>query len=200
MSQTSSIQLNRESTTAIYNKRAKAGYVERKHIGDPIKLIVKGNGTLMDVTTKAGEPVASRAGSGDTVLQKVIYNVEAISGIAMENPRNKQFFLDGIKAEEAGDFKAAHENYNKFLNAVQMSFNVLLPAKHEFHDEEVVAAVIDLVTTDKGELLTLKNVRPIEIKTVGRSAKVDLLSMFTAKTVTDDEAAALFADANKAKA
>src|SRR5688572_7875221 len=94
--------------------------------GKKILFTIQGNGTKLDVTNKAGDYVASAA-DPDLVLQKRIFNVKANSALAMGLKINRDLLIAGVAAERDGDMEAAHEHFSNYLNAVQISFNILLP-------------------------------------------------------------------------
>lgn len=130
---------------------------------------VQGNGNVIDVKDRKGELVMSTIpGSESIVLQKKIFNVRANSQLAMSNPRNVEYLRNGLKAEKAngkvagtiggveGEY-SAHEYFNAYLNAVQMSFGILLPnAKSDkLADGVRIAATIETITTELGSVMTL---------------------------------------------
>jgi hypothetical protein len=141
------------SVKAIMSKRT---IVTNEHVGHKVKITVQGDGNVIDVKDKAGELVMSAVEEG-TVLQKKIFNCRAASALAMRNPRNIEFLKAGLAAEKAGDAEGAHENFNKYLNATQISFGVLLPSNtaEKIGNGQEIAAVVERVDTENGSLLTL---------------------------------------------
>jgi hypothetical protein len=124
--------------------------------GKRVKLFVQGNGNVIDVKDSKGEFVPSAA-DPNVVLQKKIFNFRANSGVAMANERNRQMLKDAIAAEKAGDADKAHELFNSYLNAVQLSAGILLPSAvaEKLSSGVEIAATITKVTTEKGSLLTI---------------------------------------------
>ena len=119
---------------------------------------IQGDGNVIDVKDKDGELVTSTIpGYEGTVLQKKIFNLQANSAIAMANPRTRQFIIDGLKAEKAGDSAKADELFNSYLNGAQMSFGVLLPSAvvDQLKKGVEIAARVVTVTTENGSLLTI---------------------------------------------
>jgi len=124
--------------------------------GKKILFTIQGNGTQLDVQDKEGNYVSSAA-DPEVILQKKIFNVRANSVLAMGLKINRDLLAAGVAAEKAGDLETAHENFSKYLNAVQISFNILLPNKLEpkLSDGVEISARVQKITTDNGSLLTL---------------------------------------------
>lgn len=144
--------LTKESVSNILNKRKP---VTVQHVGQTVTFRVEGAGTIVDVKNAAGEIVLSK--TTGMPLQKKIFNCKANSRVAMDNARTRQMFVDGVKAEMAGDVQAADEFYTAFLNSCQLSFNMLLPnAKaSKLADGVEITAAVEQITTENGSLLTL---------------------------------------------
>lgn len=145
--------MTKQSVIAIMSKRI---LIPATAEGKRVKMVVQGNGNIIDVKTKEGEFVESVVEPG-TTLQKKIFNARANSQLAMSNPRNQQLLKDALKAEAAGDAEKAHDLYSQYLNAVQFSFGVLLPnSKADLLADGVeIAGQIQKVTTENGSLLTI---------------------------------------------
>lgn len=127
-------------------------------VGKRVKFLVQGKGNTVDVKNKEGELVSSTIpGYEGTVLQKKIFNLRANSAVAMSNTRNRQYLIDGLKAEKAGDAEKAHELFNEYLNSTQMSFGILLPSNiaDKLSAGVEIAATVTEVTTENGSLLTI---------------------------------------------
>lgn len=116
--------LNSKAVKGIMQKRI---LIAESHVGKRIFLTVQGNGTVIDVTNAKGELVQSVREPG-TVLQKKIVNFRANSAVAMANPDNRKLLFDAITAEKAGDTQKADELFSSYLNKVQISYGLLLPA------------------------------------------------------------------------
>ncbi len=147
--------MSSSSVKAIMSKRST---IPAEAVGKRVKFFVQGNGNTIDVKNKAGELVLSTIpGSEGIVLQKRIYNLRANSAVAMRNERTRQYLIDGLAAEKAGDTAKAHELFNEYLNSVQMSFGVLLPAAvaEKLTSGVEIAATVIKVDTDNGSLLTI---------------------------------------------
>jgi len=132
--------------------------ITASHVGKKVVFTVQGDGNVIDVTSKDGKPVLSSiAGQEGTILQKRIFNLKANSGLAMTNPRNRQYMIDALKAEKAGQADKASELFNAYLNSCQLSFGVLLPSAivDQLSNGVDIAAKVIQVDTDNGSLLTI---------------------------------------------
>jgi hypothetical protein len=145
--------LNGKGVAAIMNSRL---LITSAVIGRTVLLAIQGNGNTVEVKNKDGENVASYAGDG-SIFEKKIFNGKANSEVAMRNPLNKQLLKDAIAAEKAGDADGAAEIYNKYLNKVQLSFNVPLPSAlaDRLGDRDDIAAKVMEIKTENGTLLTI---------------------------------------------
>lgn len=156
MTQTARL-LNMQSVKSIMNNRV---LIPQSATGKKFRLDIQGDGTIVDVTNKAGEAVLSIiAGEEGTLLRKKIFNVRANSEIAMKNARNVQSLRDGVAAEKLGNMQAAHDAFNLYLNACQISFGIILNSTGGIVDQlsngVEIAATITRIDTDNGSLLTI---------------------------------------------
>ncbi len=135
--------------------------------GRTYEFIIQGAGNVIDVKTKDGQFVQSVV-NPELVLQKKIFNVRANSQLAMGNKRNVDLLINGIKAEKAagkvkgfiGDAEgeySAHEYFNAYLNAVQMSVGILLPSAKadQLADGVRISGTCELITTENGSVMTI---------------------------------------------
>lgn len=147
--------IDSKSLKSIMNKRI---LVIENAEGKRVKFYVQGNGNIIDVLDKDGNVVTSSIkGQEGIVLQKKIFNLRANSHLAMGLAINRQLLIDGMAAEKAGDAAKADEFFNGYLNAVQMSFGIILPSAvaEKLSSGEEIAATVTKVTTDRGSLLTI---------------------------------------------
>lgn len=153
MSNTNSRQMNMASVKGIMNKRI---LIPATAEGKTYLFTVQGNGNVIDVKNKDGELVQSIVEPG-TVLQKTIFNTRANSALAMGLDINKQLLKDAVAAERAGDTAKAHELFNAYLNAVQISFSVLHPSSllNQLSTNVDIKGKVQKITTDNGSLLTI---------------------------------------------
>jgi hypothetical protein len=188
--------MTQQGVIAIMKQRA---LVTLSHVGKRIRLLVQGNGNVIDVTDAAGELVQSVSEPG-TVLRKKIFNLRANSEVAMKNPRTRQILVDALAAEKAGDTEKASELFNDYLNKTQVSVGVLLPsavAEQITANTEIIGTV-EQITTEKGSLLsldpkTIAIAQPEEVKKAEFSLE-ELTGVFG-----DDETAEVPAEADAAK-
>jgi hypothetical protein len=159
-----------------------------------VQLTVQGNGNTVDVMDKEGNIVLSKLpGEEGMVLRKRIYNVKANSEIAMRNPRNMQYLKDAIDAEKAGKGDEAHDLFNNYLNAVQISFGVIEgnAVIDQLANGEEIAAKIQLIETENGSLLTIdpSTISVVKPEVYGTTAfNLDaLLGVSGADDDTDDD-------------
>jgi hypothetical protein len=130
-------------------------------VGQLIRTTIVGNGTTVPLTDKTGAQVN---GSDGQPLFKHIYNVKARSEVAQMNERNRGY----LKAALGGD----EEALNTYLNKTQVSFGVILRAGQvpPFVAGQVVDGIVDMVTTENGSLLSLKNVTSPAAKVINTKA------------------------------
>lgn len=145
--------LNSAAVLAIMNKRDRVLATQE---GKKVRLTIQGNGNVIYVTDKDGELVQSLREPG-TGLQKRIFNTRANSEIAMQNDRNKQLMKDARAAEKAGKTEEASGLFNDYLNAVQLSFGILLPSTiaDKLSSGMDISAEVVKITTPNGSLLTI---------------------------------------------
>lgn len=147
--------LNGTSVNAIMRKRSTLSVAM---VGKKVVFTIQGNGNVIDVVDKKGEPVLSTiAGQEGIILQKKIFNLKTTSQLALSNDRTRGYLKEGIAAEKAGDIDAANEAYNAFLNSTQVSFGVLLPSAiaDKLANGVDIAATVIRVDTENGSLLTI---------------------------------------------
>ncbi len=150
---TNSRPMTSSSVKSIMQKRIT---VPAQAVGKRVKLMLQGNGNVIDVKDKEGNEVQSVVEPG-TVLQKKIFNTRANSALAMGNERNRQYLKDALAAEKAGEAEKAAELFNNYLNATQISFGVLLPSAivDKLSTGVEIAGTIQKIDTDNGSLLTI---------------------------------------------
>ena len=132
--------MNKAQAQAIYNKRKMVGM---SLVGRLIGFQIVGNPTTIPVIDKEGHQVF---GSDGQPLMKVIYNTNLNSQIALHVPDNKEL----LKKAAAGDEEAA----NAWLNSQQISFSHIGDTPR-FTTRQSVEGVVQLVTTERGSLLTI---------------------------------------------
>jgi hypothetical protein len=143
-----------------------------RHIGTQVILTIQGKGTFLPKDESKNQP-----------FDKYIYNLKANSQYAMSLQANKLLLTNAVKAESIGDVETATKLFNEYLNAIQVSFNVIADRAHRFQDGEMCTAVVGEVDTKAGhKALTVENVRykaPVAVE----KSKLDVTSL-----MLDDEA------------
>jgi hypothetical protein len=184
--------LNRKAVESIMNKR---GRLDEALVGKKVRLTIERNGTKMDVKNKAGELVQSVVEPG-TVFQTIVFNLQANSSIAAKNAANHALAAAGLAAERTGNYEEAHKQYQAFLNALQVSFNI--PTTHRLADQlgdqvDIEARVIK-ITTENGSLLTIDptTIRIFEPEVLAPTAfSFDVFKPKTEEVKGEESAAAL---------
>jgi len=152
---TQSFRHTQKTVAAIMNRR---GNVTEQQVGKgKIRFTIVGDGSpAQDVKTKEGTLVQSVVEPG-TVAQKIIFNLNANSALAMKNPDVRQLSKEGYLAEKEGDMELAHEKYQAFLNATQISFNVFTTDRilKDLGDRVDIAAEVISVPGANGNVLTI---------------------------------------------
>lgn len=138
---------------------AKRRMVTINDVGSTLILNVQGNGNLVTVKDKAGNPVLGYNGQP---LTKWIYNLKCNSMVAIANKRNQDILKAGIIAEQAGDEDKAIEFYRDYLNKTQVSFSYI-GSRALFVDGHDVKGTVSLIETENGQLLTLDEVKAVPI-------------------------------------
>lgn len=147
--------IDAKSVQTIMNTRV---LITNEMIGKRVRLLIQGNGNVIDVTRKDGSIVTSTVpGHEGTVLQKKIFNVRANAARSMKTPLQLEDLRAALAAEKAGDTAKASELFNKYLNRAQISFAILLPSPLEskLANGVEIAGTIQLIETDNGSLLTI---------------------------------------------
>lgn len=129
------------------------------HVGEQKILSVQGTPQFL----AKGFAYTGPKGATENQFDRYIVNVAANSAMSMQRAENKQILMEAMKAESAGDMETATDLYNDFLNAIQMSFSVIVnPGRdaRKFESGDLVKATIDLVDTASGtKQIVLQSVR-----------------------------------------
>lgn len=199
--QSSSFRLTAASVQSIIANRA---IIRTSQAGDTLRFHVQGNGNTIPVVTKDGAQVMA-SGTDNVPLLKTIYGLKCNSHVAMLNPRNQEILRTAYAAEAEGDEDTAHAAYNDYLNKIQVSFNVIInPGRKitSFTNGQLVEGEVALISTEKGQLLTLDNVRGVVVAKAGATPAFTLNDLMgvadeiTPETVFTPTAGAT-ADANQ---
>jgi len=152
-----------KTVTNIMNKRK---LLDARLEGKKVRFTITTAGTAVLVKRKDNGEVVESIVEPGTPFEKVIFNVDANSSLAMANKLNWKFAQDGIAAEKAGNYAAAHEAFNTFLNKMQVSFSVpsTNPVLSQLGRQVDIEGRVVKVTTPNGSLLTID---PASIRVLG---------------------------------
>lgn len=102
---------------------------------------------------------------------RYIYNVDLLSHAAYtgNGPKKMEALAAMQKAKQSGDLLEMHNACREFMNAITVSFS--LPSQ-KFTNNQLIKAQVDVVTTDNGSLITLKNVAEMEAETLKPRAEI----------------------------
>ena len=169
---------------SILNKRVT---LKPDHIGQQVVLAVQGNGQFLPKGYQYADP--SGAGMRENLFNRWIYNLRANSSLLMQDKANRQLLAEAIKAESAGDMETATTLFNDYLNAIQLSFNVIEnpgTTAVKFSSGDQVKATVAEVTTARGTRSIVVNdvrLKPAVVLTAQTFDLSDLIDV-------DDEAGA----------
>lgn len=127
--------IDSKTAISIINKRIT---VTRTDVGSSLRLKIQGTGQFLD----KGHKYTVGGEARENMFDRTIYNLRASSAMLMA--ANKPLFTAAMKAESAGDTQKAHDLFNEFLNAVQLSFSVIEPSNRKFNSGDNVNADIIL--------------------------------------------------------
>lgn len=141
----------------ILNRRATLTVAQA---GQQVLLSVQGKGTFMPAADSKVEKQ----------FDEYLYNTRANDSLAISRKENKALFTSAMKAETAGNVEEADKLFNKWLNAVQVTFNQGVERGHRFSDGDAITAVVAEYTSKAGNRsLVLKNVRykaPVAVEAI----------------------------------
>lgn len=160
--------ITKDSVTSIMSKRILIPASAKR-----VRVIIDSDGNDVPALHTDGTPVFSTRGDMAGVsMNRRIFNLRANSELAMQNPRNREYFKNGCKAvllggsftciignEKEPVSHTADELFSAYLNSVQMSFGVLLP--NRLVDQGIlqrgveIVANVEVIKTDNGTLLTI---------------------------------------------
>jgi hypothetical protein len=177
MSQTSARIISQAIAMAILNSRMT---LTRAHVGQQVLLVIQGNGTFLSAAEqKAQNPDMTEA------FDKYIYNTKANSQEAMARPENRKLLTEAVKAESAGDTTKASELYNQFLNAVQVSFNVIADRGRKFENGDAITAFVAEADTKSGHKAIVINDVRYKAPTAVEKVKFDISDLLAEEAPED---------------
>lgn len=125
----------------------------------------------LKVTGNGNEMKAYVNENGKVVPASWIYNVNAVSKVAMQTPAAQEAFAKAVAAEKAGDHETAHDAFREFLNKATVSFN---SRSQQFVNGQMVQGILTLITTERGSLLKLENVSAMQAITAPKETGFNL--------------------------
>jgi hypothetical protein len=161
------------------NKKRKT--LKLSHVGEQVTLTISGDRDGNAGTFIAADPAKNQP------FDKIVYSVRASSILKMSNPANRELFTKGVQAESAGNLEEAHEYYQQYLNAIQMSFNVIAGRGRQYRKGDAIKAKLILVDTKSGsKALALDEVEyqaPIQVE----ATEFDVTDLISTPAVSKDE-------------
>lgn len=138
---------------AIFNSRKP---VSRIHVGETSTFNIQGAGTFQSAAQQEAKTPGQKA-----YFDKYIFNLKANSTEAATRPEVKAILKAAMVAEAAGNVGEASDLFNEWLNAVQISFNMISrPGVRKFEDGDMVTALIETAKTRDGhEAIVVNNVK-----------------------------------------
>lgn len=150
MEQLQSSLINKDRVISIINSRVT---VLPTHVGEQLVFTVQGDGTLDTAVAAAKRDSDNGLPARKRYFDSYIHNAKANSAEAMSRPEVKQLLKDAIAEEMKGpaSAEAASLLYNKYLNTIQMSFNVIAQVgRRKFANGDRFKAVIGAEKTKAG--------------------------------------------------
>lgn len=121
---------------AIMSKRA---LLKLSDAGSLMQFIIQGVPQFLP----KGHKYVTNGVARENGFDRTIYNLRASSAIAMAD--NKALFSEALKAEGAGEVEKAHDLFNDYLNATQISFSIIENDRgttRKFQNGDVVKAIV----------------------------------------------------------
>ena len=173
-------KINFETAQRYFKSRRAAIGVEDVNKKMPFEVASKP--TIVDVEDSDGNPVMEANGSG-AILQKAIINFSANSIPAVKACR--PILKDALAKEQAGDLDGASEDYNDYLNKVQVTGSILStnPLFQKVLSGEIdrgtdlIGRVIE-VDAKNGKTIALES-NKFSVKALDHARKGDVFNPFT---------------------
>lgn len=137
-----------KAAQGVINSRAQ---ISASDVNEYRVLTVSGNGSLMDVRTKADELVLSADGTG-AVLRKKVFNTKCNNAMAANSPYFKDLCKKAYRFEVAGNTIEAEKAYKELLNGIQVDFGILDNHKlfHAIQDGDQIKGQVIEIRSEKG--------------------------------------------------
>ena len=148
--------LDFKAAMAVVNSRVTLGTAQ---VGTQVLLTVQGKGTFLP-----------KDEAKNRKFDSYLHNVSANDGLALARRENKLLFTQAMKAETAGNAVEADKLFNKWLNAVQISFDQIVDRGHRFSSGEKITATVAEWTAKAGhQCIVIREVRykaPVAVEAI----------------------------------
>lgn len=182
--------IDKVAMTQILNSRKT---ITKANVNEQVRAFIQGAGTFQSADEQRAADVKAGKPEAKQYFDKYIYNLKVNSQEAVSRRENKMLLMLAWSEESAGNKELASEIYNRYLNAVQVSFNIIArPGQRKLEDGDEVTCVIEEAVTKEGHIaLVVNNVKykaPVALAKI-TYGETDLVEDFDAT-----ELAALKAD------
>lgn len=112
---------------------------------------IQGNGTYVSAAEQAKRDQEAGKEPAKAYFDRYIYNLKANSVEAVSRPATQSLFKQAIILEMKGEKEAADDLYNQFLNACQVSFNMIDNGRQrKFQNGDDVKVMVGTAETKAG--------------------------------------------------
>jgi hypothetical protein len=178
--------IDRTAMKQILNSRQS---VTRADVGKQVTAFIQGSGTFQSATEQEAADKAAGRPAAKQYFDKYIYNLKANSQEAVTRQENKKLCALAWAEESEGNMEAASEINNRYLNAVQISFNVIARAgvKKLEDGDQVTAVIEEAITKDGNTALVVNQVKYKAPATLAKIAyaETDLVDDFTVEELAE---------------
>lgn len=175
---TNTTLITKDRAISIVNSRVS---LTQAHIGKQVILLVQGAGTFQTAAQQAELDKAAGKAPAKQYFDKYIHNLKANSSEAMTRKENRQLLADAVTAEMAGDAEKASELYNQYLNAIQVSFNLIAqPGRRKLESGDAVTAFIETSETKAGNRAIVVNNVAYKAPEMVEKVKFDITDLIAA--------------------
>lgn len=161
------LNLDAKTAMAILNGRKT---ITRADVGHQVMAVIQGSGTYLIAEEQRENDLKAGKQPAKQYFDKYIYNLKANSAEAISRKETKALFTAAVKAESAGDVEEANKLFNQWLNAVQVSFNVIADRARKLESGDAVTCFVGEADTASGhKALVVNDVRykaPAELQKV----------------------------------
>jgi hypothetical protein len=147
--------------------------IKEEHHGQPLKGIkVTGDGNVIETKVSANGKVQPR---------KFIFNVALVSALALKSSRYATAVASAQAARAEGDIDKEHDACQEIMNALTVAFTVIDRGQGSpFFKGQLVQGVVNVITTEKGQTVSVDNVTAMpysNVDTLKKGLGIDLLAV-----------------------